>query len=622
MASKGAFTFVLHSHLPYARLAGKWPHGEEWIHEAASETYIPLLNALYELRDEGVRFRLTIGLTPVLCEQLADRDVCDHFDEYLDDKIARAKKDVLRFRGDVWEAEQQAKKQNQTPAQAKGVERTAAEDAKLPKVDRKAIEKAKTESDAAPPVEKPWWVGHKHLEYLAGFYQQFYEDVKESFDVKYKRDIVGAFRVLQDEGYIEIITCAATHGYLPLLGYDSAIRGQLKTGVQSYQRFFGRAPRSIWLPECAYRPAYYEESGTLRPGVEHFLGQEGIKLFFSETHLIEGGAPVGVAAGEAIGPYGEIKRRYLVPMVNAPHPGFDTTTFDAYYVSDTTKGMQAEDHSGVSIIGRNNETGQRVWSADWGYPGDFDYREFHRKDGESGLQYWRVTGAKVDLGSKDFYHPDWAQNKVRMHASDFVSLVERIHETRWNNGLGYGMSASNYDTELFGHWWFEGIDWLKQVLRGLAQSNTVDLVTASGYLEQHPPKQILHVPEGSWGAGGNHFTWSNVETEWMWKPLHDAEKRMQNAANKHKNDWGDAHLRGVLNQAARELLLAESSDWPFLVTTGQARDYAIQRYSEHLERYDDLMSSIEAGQPNGDLAARYWERDRVFEDIDYRWWAS
>jgi 1,4-alpha-glucan branching enzyme len=615
MPPLGAFTFVLHSHLPYARLAGRWPHGEEWIHEAASETYIPLLNALYELREEGVPFRLTIGITPVLAEQLADADVCDHFDEFLDDKIARAKKDVLRFRGDLWEQEQ---------AKLKPVRREEAEEGKLPPVDRKAIEAAKAASDAAKRTqpEKPWWVGDKHLEYLASFYLAYYEKIKYSFDHAYNRDIIGAFKLLQDEGYIEIITCAATHGYLPLLGKDSAIRGQLRAGVESYRRLFGRPPRAIWLPECAYRPAYYEEDGTLRPGIERFLNEVGIKLFFSEAHLITGGAPVGVAAGEAIGPYGEIKRRYLIPMSSVPSPGFEATTFEAYYVSDTTAGFQADEHSGVAIIGRNNETGQRVWSADWGYPGDFDYREFHRKDGESGLQYWRVTGAKVDLGDKDFYHPDWAQHKVRRHAEDFVALVERIHQARHDYGLGYGLISSNYDTELFGHWWFEGVDWLKQVLRGLAASDKVDLVTASDYVEAHPPKQILHVPEGSWGTGGTHFTWNNVETEWMWEPLHDAEARMQALANRHAGDWGNELLRGVLNQAARELLLAESSDWPFLVTTGQARDYAIQRYSEHLERFNRLADSLEAGKPDGELAAQFWERDRLFENIDYRWWCS
>lgn len=618
MSAIGAFTFVLHSHLPYARLAGRWPHGEEWIHEAASETYIPLLNALYDLRDEGVRYRITIGLTPVLSEQLADADVVAHLDEYLEDKIARAKQDVLRFRGED---------------EPVGVPREEAEEGELPPVDRAAVSAALARSDAeldaddtppevAPPKDKPWWVGNEQLEALAQFYEDYYETIKDSFDRRYNRDLLGAFKRLQDEGYVEIITCAATHGYLPLLGTDSAIRGQLKAGVSSYRRFFNRNPRAIWLPECAYRPAYYDEDGRVRPGIEYFLTEQGIRLFFSETHLITGGAPVGVAAGEAIGPYGEIKRRYLIPMASAPMPSEPLTTFRAYYVSDTTAGLSADEHSGVAVIGRNDETGQRVWSASWGYPGDFDYREFHRKDGVSGLQYWRVTGAKVDLGQKDLYHPDWAAHKVRMHAQDFVALVERILQAQHDHGQGYGIIASNYDTELFGHWWFEGVDWLKAVLRGLAASEKVELVTASGYVEEHPPQKVAHIPEGSWGAGGTHFTWDNNDTHWMWEPIHDAERQMQALADRYKDNWDDELVRGVLNQAARELLLLESSDWPFLVTTGQARQYAVQRFSQHLERFLDLANSIERGVPDGALAAQLWEKDRVFPTIDYRWWCS
>ncbi len=614
MTGIGAFTFVLHSHLPYARLAGRWPHGEEWIHEAASETYIPLLNALYDLREEGVDYKITIGLTPVLSEQLADADVIAHLDEYLEDKIARAKQDVLRFRGED---------------EVRGVPREEAEEGDLPPVDRAGVSTALERSQAGerepagrPEPERPWWVGNKQLETLARFYQDYYETIKDTFDHRFNRDLLGAFKQLQDEGYVEIITCAATHGYLPLLGTDSAIRGQLKAGISSYRRFFKRDPRAIWLPECAYRPAYYDEAGNVRPGIEYFLAEQGLRLFFSETHLITGGAPVGVAAGEAIGPYGEIKRRYLIPMASAPIPAEPLTTFRVYYVSDTTAGPDADEHSGVAVIGRNDETGQRVWSASWGYPGDFDYREFHRKDGVSGLQYWRVTGEKVDLGDKDLYHPDWAAHKVRMHAQDFVALVERILQAQYDHGQGYGIIASNYDTELFGHWWFEGVDWLKAVLRGLAASETVDLVTASQYVREHPPQKVAHIPEGSWGAGGTHFTWDNNDTHWMWAPIHDAEKQMQRLADRHRDDWDDETLRGVLNQAARELLLLESSDWPFLVTTGQARQYAVQRFSQHLERFLQLAESVERGAPDGDLAAQLWEKDRLFPTIDFRWWCG
>ncbi len=562
MNALGAFTFVLHSHLPYVRKAGRWPHGEEWIHEAASETYIPLLNTLYDLKEDNVQFRLTLGLTPILAEQLAASDVLDHFDQYLDEKIEAAKKDMIFFE--------------------------------------------------RPETSDP------HLRYLAEWYKNWYEHIKQSFNSRFTRDIIGSFRKLQDEGYIEITTSAATHGYLPLLGRDSSIRGQLKTGIASYKRMFGRNPTGIWLPECAYRPAYYTEDGRLRPGIEYFLGKQGLKVFFSETHTITGGQPVGVAAGDVIGPYGEIKRRYVIPA-STTAPERHATTYQPYYVSDTTAGPKAEQHSGVAVIGRNNSTGQQVWSADWGYPGDFDYREFHKKAGTSGLQYWRVTGAQIDLSHKDYYHPDWAAYKVDQHAEHFAHLVgDLLREYNRKTGK-FGLISSNYDTELFGHWWFEGVAWLGKVLRHLAANPEIQLVSATQFIEEHPPEEVLHIPESSWGAGGGHFTWDNGETHWMWQPIHEAEARMEALVAQYPSPTDSE--KAVLNQLARELLLLEGSDWPFLVTTGQAREYAIQRFSQHVERFNQLADKLESGNQDQarDYAEELYELDKVFANIDYRW---
>lgn len=578
MSAIGAFTFVLHTHLPYARLAGRWPHGEEWIHEAASETYIPLLQALYDLKEAGTKFRLTIGITPILGEQLADATVLEHFEEYLEEKIRAAEKDMKLFQ---------------------------------PSSDA-ASDDAAPNDDETPPTES---THDPHLYYLAGWYRAFYQDVKTAFTHRFGRDIIGAFRRLQDEGYLEIITCAATHGYLPLLERDSSIVAQLKTGIQTHQRLFGRKPAGIWLPECAYRPAYVGSDGALRPGLERFLAQEDIQFFFSETHTITGGQPVGVASGDVIGPYGVIKRRYVIPTSRQQLPKRAATTFRPYYVSDTTSGANAEQHSGVVVIGRNNSTGQQVWSAEWGYPGDFDYREFHKKAGTSGLQYWRVTGAKVDLAHKDYYHPEWADYKIEQHAEHFAHLVGDLLRDYHQQTGKFGLIASNYDTELFGHWWFEGVRWLALVLKHLAENPDVDLMSVTEYLQTYPAEEVLHIPESSWGAGGTHFTWDNGETHWMWQPIHECEMRMENLANRYHHPSEDEWY--VLQQAARELLLLQSSDWPFLVTTGQAREYAIQRFSQHVERFKRLADSLDAGTPDRAFAEEIWELDKVFPDIDY-----
>ena len=556
----GAFTFVLHSHLPYCRMAGRWPHGEEWIHEAASETYVPLLNALYDLREEGKGYGLTLGITPVLAEQLADHDIREHFVLFLDDRSKAAAADISRFAAS----------------------------------------------------------GESHLESLAGYYRDYYERVRDTFVERFGTDIIGAFRRLQDEGYIEIITSAATHGYLPLLSRDSSIYGQLRTAVTSYERHFGRAPRAIWLPECAYRPAYTDSEGVVRPALEEFLAAQNLTCFFTETHAIEGGRPVGKAAGDvSIGPYGVISRQYVLPVAEAAASG--GTTYTAYYVIGSAGGTTSPP---VAAVGRDNRTGQQVWSAEWGYPGDPDYREFHRKDHQTGLQYWRVTGPRVDLGDKDEYHPDWAAGKVAAHAQHFVDLLERLSRSYHDDSGTYSIIASNYDTELFGHWWFEGIDWIKGVLTGLADSETLDLTTASEYLQAHPPSEAITLPESSWGSGGNHWTWDNPETHWMWAPIDRAQLCMETLVERHPRATDDA--LATLNQAARELLLLQSSDWPFLVTTGQARQYAIERYYGHLERFDRLAALVDQGAlaEARALANEYWERDKVFPDIDYRWFAA
>jgi 1,4-alpha-glucan branching enzyme len=554
---EGAFTFVLHSHLPYCRRAGRWPHGEEWLHEGISETYLPLLNALYDLRDEGCPFKSTLGITPVLAEQLADPLILEHFRLFMEDKIERALADIKRFE-----------------------------------------------------------IEHNgHLAYLAKFYLDYYQGLVRSFEDRFQGNLIAALRRLQDEGYLEILTSAATHGYLPLLERDSSVYGQLQVGVETYKRHFGRLPRAIWLPECGYRPAFYasKNRGTyLKPGIEQYLADLGIGLFFSETHTIEGGEPVGKATGAVIGPYGNIPKRYVVPI-----PDYKEPTMKATYLPYWVQSAE------VAVLGRNNRTGMQVWSADWGYPGDFDYREFHKKDGTSGLQYWRVTGARLDLAYKDYYHPDWASIKAREHARHYAWLVEELLCDFRNQNSKFGIIAAAYDTELFGHWWFEGIQWIKEVLRRLAVSQTVELTTASEFIEKHPPEDVLALNEGSWGQAGNHFTWLNPDTEWMWPIIHTAELRMEELVARHPNASGN--LAQILNQAARELLLLESSDWPFLVTTGQAREYASTRFQEHMSRFDrlaDIASSGEVDEAAHNLCHEMYELDNVFPDIDYRFLAN
>jgi len=663
---KGGFTFVLHSHLPYCRLAGRWPHGEEWIHEAAAETYVPLLNAFFDLKQEGVLYKTTIGITPILTEQLADPLVLAHFEEYLHEKVQAANQDIARFSQQaMFEQRLKAKLAERAEAERHKAEAKVAQN-EPPKNSVKALlktleakEKARsvkmsqttvspnlvtaaattTGQTAEPdlainPDGKPDYyddvyksvqgekVGADQRFVLAQFYRNWYSNILDSFVERYNRDIVGAFKVLQDAGLLEIITCAATHGYLPLVARDSTIYAQLKVGIDSYKHHYGRAPRAIWLPECAYRPAYYEvdENGEryYKPGIEEFLAEQGIGCFFVETHTIEGGMPVGKAAEEVVGPYSYIQRRYVVPA-SETLPATGNSTQQPYWV-------QRPD---VAVMGRNNRIGMQVWSGKYGYPGEKDYREFHKKDSGSGLQYWRITGSGVELGDKEYYHPEWAEYRIHEHSEHFAKLVEEMTTQYYDENGKIGIIDANYDTELFGHWWFEGVEWIKQVLKRLAQSETVQLTTASDWIEQHPPETVLAIPESSWGQQGTHFVWLNTATEWMWPLIHGAERHMEKLVALYPEaDKLNANTKMVLEQAARELLLLESSDWPFLVTTGQARDYAEERFNSHLERFNKLAQALEAAhgeQVDVEIvseAHQYFELDNPFPNIDWAAFAN
>jgi len=550
---QGAFIFVVQGHLPYYRQVGRWSHGEERIHDTLAEIYIPLLGTLSDLAEHEVPARLTLGISPILAEQLADPTVIQHFETFVLDQAERASRDVARF-------------------------------------DR---------------------VGDLHAVYLAHWYEEFYNRTLATFRGRFNRDLLSAARRLQDSGHLEILASAATHAYLPLLSRDSSVSAQITTGLRAYQRQFGRTPRSFWLPECAYRPASRAADGTVRPGIEEILAEQGLSLFFAETHAIVGGRPVGKAMNEVIGPYSSIPKRYLVPPPESA-PTTERTTSEPYWAG----------RPGVAVLGRNSRTGLQVWSVDRGYPGDFDYREFDRKDGLSGLRYWRVTGPQVNPGVKDWYHPDWAEGKVSIHAHHFARVVEDLTREYHERTGRYGVVAAIYDAELFGHWWFEGMRWLGEVQARLARSDAVELSLASAFVDAHPPTDVVSLPESSWGMGGNHFTWDNVETHWIWPVVHEAEERMERLASQHPQAAGTMHF--VLSQAARELLLLQASDWPFLITTGQGAEYAIQRFRDHAVRFDQLATIGESGFADDEarrVVTQIWERDMVFPDVDYRDWS-
>jgi len=176
-----------------------------------------------------------------------------------------------------------------------------------------------------------------------------------------------------------------------------------------------------------------------------------------------------------------------------------------------------------------------------------------------------------------------------------------------------GAIAALYDTELFGHWWFEGPEWLYLVLKKLSRSE-VRPRTANGCLEALPPRQSVSLPEGSWGEGGFHWIWLNDDTSWIWDRIY----RIEEEAVKLANRPFPGKTR-VLKQFSREKFLLESSDWPFLISTRSARDYAENRAAEHFDRARTLRDWLvrpESLGPGEERLLEVWEQeDGLFSEV-------
>jgi 1,4-alpha-glucan branching enzyme len=409
-------------------------------------------------------------------------------------------------------------------------------------------------------------------------------------------DILGAFRQLEEESRLEIISSAATHGFLPLLGREESIRLQLAVGASEHRRLFGKDPRGCWAPECAYRPGGLWDpipgvsKKAPRAGLEEFLSEAGFRFFFIDTHMAE--------AGEALGWSGDVPHgteRFDASFKGESRTGdkeASRSAYQAYHVGDPEAGK------GLAAFVREPKASMQVWSRQLGYPGDGSYLEFHKIRWPSGLKYWSVTGSDVDLGGKRAYDPQQAHYRASDHATHFSGFLGHIQRKEAVGPSGVAMAP--FDTELFGHWWFEGVDFLRELFTRLPFREGVIPVTASEHLDSFPPQVAIHPLEGSWGANGDFSMWLNEETKWTWERLWPLEDLFWETAPRAMER---EETRTILAHAARQLLLAQSSDWQFMISTGAVPDYAELRMNLHCNDAETLLEALKPNAPEGAVAA-------------------
>ena len=549
----GSFVLALHGHMPWVLHHGRWPHGEHWLFEAAVGVYLPILSVLDELDEAGIHGALSLGLTPVLLEQLRHPTFRSGLDHYLVDLIRRAQHDAK---------------------------------------DRVLTERAQRWERSFGALQTLW----------------------RSID----GDIVGAFAAHAKAGHLELLSSFAAHGYAPLIKHDRCIRAQLEMGLRTSERHLGFRPTGIWLPECAFRPAGPWTQPVLggptrdRMGVDRILEAHGVTHFFVDAVTANGARSEGRWTAED----------------GFEKIGWDAADREAHIGwRDVMEPHWVGTHGGASKVAafaRHPDVSEQVWSADVGYPGDPRYLEFHkRKDGD-GLRYWRVTDRKADLGAKESYDADVVASVAHNQARHFASVVsQRLHD--WNASTGReGCVTATFDGELFGHWWHEGPEFLREALVAIHHDPAVRLQTAAARLESHPPSEVVWLPEGSWGEGNDHRVWLNDQTRWTWEAAHRAEDRFLGLLWKVQQKSKRKRAEALLKLAARELLLLQASDWQFVIHTAQAVDYGFRRFSGHLSRFDTLCSMVDDalnGRRSFDAAQKACRdlassADSCFVDVD------
>lgn len=522
----GSLALILHAHLPFVRHPEHENFLEEdWLFEAITESYLPLLRMMRRLVGEGVEFKLTMSLTPTLCAMLRDELLQQRYLRHLERLIGLAKQEIARNRKD---------------AQLAGLSR---------------------------------------------FYAELFAADRDFFGETLQRDVVRAFRELQDAGSLEIIASAATHAFLPLLqDLPEAQRAQVRIGCDSYREMFGREPAGFWLPECGFND-----------GLDLLLQENNLRWFVLDTHGL---------------------------MFAQPRPRY------AIYAPSYTP-------AGPAAFARDGESNREVWSAESGYPGDPVYRDFYRDLGFdrseeelrpflypagirkfTGLKYHRVSGRMED---KELYDPAWAAAAADEHAEDFFTKRQtRFRELRSMNFDP--VIVSPFDAELFGHWWFEGPRFLESFLRRAASERAnFQLTTPTEFLAAHPAQQVVRPNPSSWGENGFSSVWLDERSAWIYPQLHSAARRMKAIARRYC-EASDPAIERALRQAARELLLAQSSDWAFLIKTQSAPQYATQRTKDHLLRFNHLFDQLARGQIDLEFLGECEERANLFPALNWRYY--
>ncbi len=427
---------------------------------------------------------------------------------------------------------------------------------------------------------------------LADYYADYYKDILFWFENKCSRRVAPAFGQIASLGNLELMTCGATHGFFPILQQNpGAVKAQIACASDHHKKLFGARPAGIWIPECAYYP-----------GVEKMLADAGFSYSFVDTHGIDNATV--------------LPQRDVYAPIATPE--------------------------GVAFFGRDRETSYQVWSAEQGYPGHPNYREFYRDLGfelpeeelaefivagyirvNTGLKYHRITSRHG--GEKAPYNPDAAREQAARHAEHFLeNRMRQAERLAPKMGGRPALIVAPYDAELFGHWWFEGPQFLDYVFRKMHyDQDTVKCLTPAEYLAIYPDTQLSCPAGSSWGGDGTYEFWVNDSNRHIIPRLHQAADRLTEivSVGVRREDFAEPREEGIRKQMLRELMLAQASDWPFIMRTGTSPAYAHKRVTDHLDRFWTLDAMRDDGRFDERVFAAISQADNIFPECRPEWYA-
>ncbi|MBO6048985.1 MAG: DUF1957 domain-containing protein [Spirochaetales bacterium] len=395
-------------------------------------------------------------------------------------------------------------------------------------------------------------------------------------------NILTAFNQLSNDGLLELITTTATHAYLPVYkDYPIAVNAQIETGVLEHSRNFDKMSDGFWLPECGY----YN-------GLEDLLKRHNISW-------------VSLASQSLILSADEPERGSYSP-IRCPN--------------------------GLYCFIRDANLASLVWSPTEGYPADPLYRDFYRDIGFdlqwdyikpyvhepevrsfTGFKYYAVTG---DTADKVVYDMKKASERASSHAKNFIYHVQ---------GRTKGLKALidmdpvytvSFDAELFGHWWYEGVQWIEDLVRLVAQTDDISLITPTDFIKTKPIVQTMNPAPSSWGVGGYSAVWvDNTSNAWLYRHIFKALERMTELAERFPAQ--KSLKQRFLNQAARETLLLMASDWPFIIHNQTSAEYARKRVEGHIENLNLVYDNMCKNAVNTEWLVKAEKRDNLFKHLDY-----